>query len=74
MTMIWYSWQLDLMIFNIDKLKDPHVAKVFEANTGRDISRLNLVQDIDPLKNKGRAYIETATKIVIKDRKKTVSR
>lgn len=44
------------MIFNTDKLKDPQVAKVFEANIGRDISRLNLVQGIDPLKNRGEHF------------------
>ena len=57
--------------FSLDKLKDPHVAEIFEANIGGKFATLNLLQDIDLLTDKMEEVMtETATKVLGKDRKK----
>ena len=57
--------------FNVDKLKDPQVARIFEASIGGKFATLNLLQDIDSLTdNMEETLLETATEILGKDRKK----
>lgn len=57
---------------SLDKLKDPQVAGIFEANIGGKFAALNLLQDIDLLTdNMEKIIIETATEILGKDRKKS---
>lgn len=57
--------------FNLDKLKDPQVAGIFEASIGGKFATLNLLQDIDSLTDTMESTLtETATEVLGKFRNK----